>query len=99
MPTPTDSQRLLGIMIGRHRKVAQSYYKEILDNLNQKQNAFQQIAIYRGLVNDLTFMLKELREQETHNRNLTYDALLEQLESMPGRNLKEKAENLIKNGR
>ena len=95
MPTPHNPERIVGILIGRHRRLANLAYKELLDNLSEGKPNGNLQSFYRGLACDLIAMLKELREQEAHNKNWKYCEILDEIESLNGSNFKQKVEAWI----
>jgi len=95
MSTPLNSERLLRILVGRHRRLSNIIYKQILIELNNNRTNPALIKTYRGITNDLVGMLKEMREQEKHNKNIQFYDIFEQIEAMEGQTQIEKIRNWL----
>ena len=90
MPTPLNSERLLRILVGRHRKLTNLMYKQLLIEVTNGKNDKILISSYRGLINDLVSMLKEMREQEKHSKHIQFYDVFEEIDSMEGANFTDK---------
>jgi hypothetical protein len=97
MPAKTDNMRLLSILLGRHRKIGNLLYKNLLVELESGKSGYVYAPFYRGFVSDIISILKELREQEAHRHSLEFSEMFEDIYAQNGADVREKIQNWVKN--
>lgn len=97
MSTPTNPKRLLNILIGRHRRLGNVTYKKLLKEFDTEKPNNDLRVFYRGLVNDIISLIKEVREQEIHSKRLEYGEVLDEIDAFEGETFKEKVDRWVKN--
>lgn len=97
MPSPINPQRAIRVLVGRHRRLSNTIYRRILTENPLTSPCEPHFALYRGLVNDLVVLFKELREQEVHRGSMRYLDILDEVEAHEGANFTQKVKNWLRN--